>query len=405
MQIIVPKLPCIFCGGEVRKAKYGEHVIPDAIGGTRYIREFSGRNVCPACNNGPLSVADRELCSRSPLAVAAAQSLDAALWQTWEVDRTQGNLLLEARADFTQQSMTVYPQVILSPNGAAFRGDYEDMARIGPENFVRVLIRAAIRAFRHFRAGDDGWVHSERLDDHPGVARGFAYPPRLFSRSSIVDLAHDLKSGKKSSFIFRYGTVGERRQGLRVLEDLQTYPRVSDHQKVMGSALPAIRCFFDLTRTLRGLVKIGFNLLAAYCSSTPIDSVHCPDTTAFVLGRIGASPQGFSQNGFVDPSEFRDFEDPAGGHVFRIQHYRGNWEIQSSYFGGRVASFVRIAGPNREDWNRADVLVPLNDRNWQFTKSSLLLPHRPRIFWNEPEKMMPTAGFLNMDARVVPSRR
>jgi hypothetical protein len=42
--------PCIYCGEPIRKLKRGEHVIPEAIGGTRCLK-----TVCTTCNNEVLS--------------------------------------------------------------------------------------------------------------------------------------------------------------------------------------------------------------------------------------------------------------------------------------------------------------------------------------------------------------
>ena len=80
----------MYCGEHTKGVKKGEHLIPDAIGGT-----LSTKDVCDQCNN-LLSDIDRELCSRSPLSFVAAKEIDGHVWQAWDVDETSG-LLLEGR--------------------------------------------------------------------------------------------------------------------------------------------------------------------------------------------------------------------------------------------------------------------------------------------------------------------
>jgi hypothetical protein len=96
-----------------RPVRRGEHIVPEAIGGRWTIHQVCGsKKVCKTCNNGVLSDLDKELCSKSPISVIAADEIGGFIAQTWDVDEAAGNLLMEARPDLKRKSMTLYPQMI-----------------------------------------------------------------------------------------------------------------------------------------------------------------------------------------------------------------------------------------------------------------------------------------------------
>lgn len=103
--------------------------------------------MCNPCNNGSLSYLDCELCSRSPLSIIAAHELDAFIWQSWDVDYSANNLLLEASPDLTGSSMVLFPQIIFEKNGPAIRGDYEELGRFGVDRFQKVFVWNLLEAF------------------------------------------------------------------------------------------------------------------------------------------------------------------------------------------------------------------------------------------------------------------
>ena len=170
---------CIYCGGNVGKVRKGEHIVPEAIGGA-----LSIRTVCGGCNNA-FSTIDTELCSRSPLSIIASQEIDAHIWQIWDVDHGVKNLLLEAKPDWSVNSLVQYPQIVFESRGPQIRGDYEEMLHFGRESFAKVLVKAVLRAFRNHEIGEKRWLHFERIEANSALSGRYRYPPRIFARRSI----------------------------------------------------------------------------------------------------------------------------------------------------------------------------------------------------------------------------
>ena len=134
---------CVYCGERVGRVKKGEHIIPEAIGGARTIK-----NVCNRCNSD-FSVLDMELCSRSCLSVVASQQIDSHVWQVWDVDAAEDNLLIEGHPDWSSQSLISYPQLIFENAGPCIRGDYIEMMQFGQEDFERVLTKGTVTGLQN----------------------------------------------------------------------------------------------------------------------------------------------------------------------------------------------------------------------------------------------------------------
>jgi len=395
------KRKCIYCGGEVRKVKKGEHIIPEAMGGARTISDFcKGRTVCNHCNNGTLSELDRELCSRSYLSVVAAHELGAFVWQTWDVDHGANNLLLEATPDFAASSMTLLPQIIFEQDGPQLRGDLEELQRFGQEGFASVLVRSARRAFGNFKAGKKRWLHFERIDPNSNLLARYRYPPRIFVGSSIRDLAKKLLAGKRASLVVRYLSESDKRFALSQLDNWNSSRRIRRFGVGLGSKMPSLRCSYELGAVMRALTKMGVNLLAAFCPNTPVDRDGFTGVMQIVLGEIPLQPALMGINGFVHASDIEPINAANAAHSFRLLHMGGKWRIYSSFFGGRVGSRVRFPGPNGESWNCADVVAPLKSKNWTIKTSRLLQPLQVRVEWQDPPKIIPSVEMLNVQSQM-----
>jgi hypothetical protein len=208
MAIQTARSACIYCGGHVGRVKQGEHIIPAAVHGALTIK-----TVCGNCNNA-FSQIDTELCSRSPLSIVASQQIDAHLWQIWDVDHGNRNLLLEARPDWTDRSLTLYPQMVFEQGGPQIRGDHEEMLAFGRGSFQCVLIKSLLRAFRRYKAGQGRWLHLERIQEAATRIGGYRLPPRIFTRRSIQELADRMLQDKRAAFVLRYQRETDRRFAL-----------------------------------------------------------------------------------------------------------------------------------------------------------------------------------------------
>jgi len=335
---------CIYCGGAVRGVEKGEHIVPEAIGGKNTIK-----TVCNGCNN-KFSQIDMELCSRSLLSIIASQEIDAHIWQVWDVDHIARNLLLEARPDWSPSLLMQYPQIVFERSGPQIRCDYEEKLHFGRESFEKVLVRSVLRAFRHYKAGEERWIHFERVEANPALSRGYRLPPRIFTRLPIRELAKRLLHNERASFVLRYLSRDEKRFALNSLDNWNATD--SFQGKIgIGSYLPVLRCFYDSAKVWRALAKIGINILSKYCPNTPVsrDGNGFRDVIQVIMGETPITPDMLCANGFVYESDIAPIRADDHGHSFRLLHMDGRWHIFSSFFGGRggesdrsCASKVRI---------------------------------------------------------------
>lgn len=383
---------CIYCGARLRRVRRGEHVVPEAIGGTLTIK-----HVCSECNNGVLSDLDRELCSRSPLSVIAAQEMDAHIWQTWDVDHAARNLLLEAKPDFDQKSMTLFPQIVFEPRGPQIRGDYEEMRRFGADDFRKVFVKFVLQAFRAHEAGEKRRLILESMGLNTELLQQYRYPPRVFARRPIREFR------KGMAFILRYQNDADRRFAMAGLEGWQPDTDWRGYEVGLGSRLPSVRCFWDAKKTLRGLAKIGVNLLAKYCVKTSVDRTSFLDVVRAIRGEVELNPTLFRSNGFVWPSDL-DAIRFVDGHSFRLLYDRGRWRVFSSFFGGRICSVTMFSGPNQEGWNCLDVCAPLRSRSWTTEVHNVLLPLRTHVEWEDFARIIPSAEIINVRSERIIER-
>lgn len=296
--------------------------------------------------------------------------------------------------------------MIFEPKGPQIRGDYEEILHFGRESFLKVLIKAMLRAFRRHKAGEKRWLHIEKVDAAPEFFQGYRLPPRVFSRKPIRELAEQVRGNKRASFVVRYRTEAEARSTLNVLDHWN--PRMSfDRLEVgIGSHLPTLRCFYDVTKALRGLAKIAINILCDCCPSTPVcrSSAGFREVIRVVTGEDPVAPRLFRSNGFVRASDIQPIRLVDGGHSFRLLHMDGHWHVYSSFFGGRIGSFLRFPGPNRESWRQADIQAPIRSPDWQVTTGRILQPLTVRVEWEDIARIIPSAKMLNVKTELNVTR-
>jgi len=372
------------------RVRKGEHILPQAIGGALTIKEISGLLVCHTCNNGVLSQIDKELCGRSFLSVVASQELGANIYQAWDVDHTADNLLIEAKPvwkDGDPLSLVAYPQIIFEPGGPQFRGDGEEIERFGREDYLKVLAKAANNAFKRHAAGEKRVLHFESVQSNI-EQRGYRLSPRLFTNHSIFEIAENIRS---QSFILHYRSANDVRRAFQVLSRLDNPPKFDRWAQKLGSPISAMFSYFELGAATRALMKIGINILAAYCEKTTVNVRSFPIAIRLIMGCFQIDQSVFEKNGFVHSTDLYDLGAIAGSHTFRMVYLNNTWKMYSSFFGGRIRAVVDVLGPNKEDWNTLDIVAPIKGKAWRVTKSPLVQPIRDyHIEWHDVHKIAPS---------------
>jgi hypothetical protein len=401
MDTPIPKLLCLYCGEPTQRGRKGEHIVPEAIGGALTLNDVPNRIVCPKCNSGVLSVLDRELCSRSYLSAIASQEIDAHLWQVWDVDHEEDNLLIEARASWAEEeklnSLVCYPQITFERKGPCIRGDTEEFSQFGREDFAQVLYKAVRHCFGRYRSGEKGALNFERV--RSGVIRdGYRLAPRIYTPHSIFEIARNVR---KQSFVLRFATEEDKQFVLQSLPNLTDGRELNKWTHKPGSHYPTICFFFDIGDTMRALMKLGLNLVAAYCPNTPVNHVTFASAIRIIRGLAGQiPPRVFRQNGFVHPEDVQAIHAAGNAHSFRLVHMDQTWHVFSSFFGGRVGSYVRVPGPNQEKWRCADIVAPLRSKRWSLETSSILPHMKVRVEWSDGRVVTPSLKLQNTVSSV-----
>jgi hypothetical protein len=168
----------------------------------------------------------------------------------------------------------------------------------------------------------------------------------------------------------------------------------------MGSHLPVVRCWYDQGKVLRALAKVAFNLLYKYCPNTAVNKDHFSDIVRLIVGDMAVTSERLAENGFIYPSDVAPIALPSSAHSFRLLHIDGCWHIWSSFFGGRIASYVSFPGHNYEDWRCATISAPLRSPDWTVTTSSLIQQLRRRVEWKQLIHIVPDIKILNSQTEV-----
>ncbi len=378
----------MYCGLTTEGYASREHIIPKAIGGTLRLNGICDKRVCENCNGGVLSQIDEELCCRSYLSIVASQEIAAATWQAWDIDHTSRELLIEARpdwqTDYTLNGLIVYPQIVFEKNGPEYRGDAEEALKFGHENLEPVLIRAARNAFQRWVHTNKGITFVKVKSDVVTDSR-FRYPPRLYARRTLREIAEQIGS---TNFTLRYKSDEEKRFSLRWLSKLgeNRSKRQAFH---MGSSRPTIATLFDVADTVRGLLKIGLNLIAAVCHNTTVSPQSFPFTIGQILRDVYLDEMFLRRNGFIRPQPLQAIAVPDA-HSFRLLYTGKFWRIYSSFFGGRIGSCVDIPGPNLERHNMYSVIAPVKSDKWTIRPERILQLLSCQVEWHDSTRIVPS---------------
>lgn len=379
---------CFYCDGPATRIRDGEHIVAQAIGGAATITERSGRLVCHKCNNGVLSTADHELFRRSYLAQIASQELSVDLWQLWDIDHAANNQLIEARPEWTDGILSgiyIYPQIVIESGDLHLRCNPREAAEYGQDKFEQTLVEAMFDAFkRHNSGGKKRGLYFEPVELEL-IPKDCRLDPRVFTRHTISEIAK-----KKHTFIVRYKSNEDKEAALTQLSKLGDWKKMTNWTEKPSSRVPTFSHEFDFGQTLRGLVKIGVNLLAAFCTKTPVSREHFSDPIRLVRGEYHPNHQLFSFMGFVPAAHLSEIWTNDKSHAFRLTYVNGGWHVYMSFFGGRLCAFVAMAGPNDEDWQTLDIVAPLKSKDWRLKYSRDMMPIPIAIQWTDLKTLAPT---------------
>jgi hypothetical protein len=332
--------------------------------------------------------------------VVASQVIDPQVWQAWDVDHESANLLVEARPNWDKEgclkSLIAYPQMTFEPNQQDLRGDMQEIQAFGYENFEAMMRKTIRCAFQRFSAGEKRAIHLERIQSN--IVHGeYRLAPRVFTRHTISEIAR--KRGEQS-LILRYVTEDEKNHAFRSMSNLRENREYKKWTQKLGSHYPTFGAFFDIGETLRALVKMGLNLLAAHCTNTVITQDTFDWAIRLIRGEIDVTPELFKRMGFVAAADTAQIADGAGGHSFRLWHVNGIWGVFSSFFGGKVGSFVYFPGPNHEAWSCADIVAPLKTNQWTFTPKETVQPIGFQIRWRNGAEITPSVKLQRSVSRM-----
>jgi hypothetical protein len=127
---------------------------------------------------------------------------------------------------------------------------------------------------------------------------------------------------------------------------------------------------FCLTKAIRGITKIGFNMLAFFCESTAVNKHTFPRTVEWITKGVDTRQFGDERKfGFIAPSDVAELACPPKSHKFRLTHdlSTNTWKMYASFFVGKASIDVTVAydrpmpPPIFDDWYRPlDTHVALN---------------------------------------------
>jgi hypothetical protein len=280
-----------------------------------------------------------------------------------------------------------YPQITFERTGRCIvRGDTEEYYRFGKDQFAPVLFKAARRSFERFSAGKKGALHFERIQSGV-IYDGCRLAPRVYTPHTIGEIARKIND---QSFILRYTNEGDLRFALASLSKLDDGKDLHGWSSLRGSHTPTLCCDFDRGTTIRALMKMGLNLIAAYCESTPVDHESFAQAIRVIRGDVPVVSAMVQSMGFVHANDVQEIIGSPNEHSFRIVHIDNEWHVLSSFFGGSIGAFVRLPGPSHEDWKRIDIVAPMRSKAWKVSRSNILPVMRIHIEWRDTERMMPT---------------
>ncbi len=358
---------CLYCGHQCDKMT-NEHVIPDAIGGSKYIAP-----VCNRCNNGPLSEIDRQLCSFSPVALVAAQKMvgqQKKVLDFWTIDEQRNDLLIEGIMDYSNNTSSPYPQIIVEGDRIHFRADGNDIYEMGSQNafnhFKNVIAEAFLRHEKRKKSRKKAIIF-EQFDSRL-ITNNNRRPPRIFSRHKLTEL----KVG--DTVILRYSDEEDKRNLLNKLSKGICLSKKTYSEFYAAGQKTAFRFDTSLLAIGQAFMKIGINALASVCRNTEVNLKSFPYPFGVITGKIIDDNNIINRNGFIKASDLSQIGDKSDEHYIRILRDNNIWVVVTSLFGGSIGGIASFPGPSNESWRFMEIKSPINTPHQIVKESSLYVP-------------------------------
>ncbi len=378
----------MYCGSPVGRVRRGEHVVPKSLGCVVALR-----CVCNGCNNA-MSVIDKELVSKTPLGIVAQQELDTSTDGLWDYN-AEHDLALEARIVKELDAPALWPQVVFDDRGPMFWFDLAEARQVGEQRYMKAFLGFLRRARDTLRGAHKRprwlWMPVAHLP------RRGRFPPRVFTPHGYREWSNRIH------FLCRYAKSVDRNKILWSLDNWHPFEGKVREKEYWGAIDPEAQMSYNCRDVLRALVKIALNLLAHVCVRTPVNEDTFPEAIAFVRYDQGSGPSRHDC-GFVWNADVAALGCPADGHKFRLTHDR-NWAMDCAFFGGRIGATVAFPGPSDEQWNRAEIVAPLESSQWSVETSPVILPRRMHVEWGDLSRIAPSLRIRNVEHRVRFERR
>jgi hypothetical protein len=107
-------------------------------------------------------------------------------------------------------------------------------------------------------------------------------------------------------------------------------------------------------------------------------------------------------SGYIFPEDMEGLKCNNNGHTIRVSYIDDGWHFYYSFFGGRIGFFIRISGPNNEDWQTTNILAPLKSKIWTITPSPIIQPINDRFNfgWSDLTKIIPSVELINVSSKI-----
>lgn len=390
-----PLIDCIYCG--LNKPSTDEHILQDALGGVDCID-----TVCEGCNDH-LAINDKILSVGSVLSPFASRELGGVGSEIWDIDHDRNGLLCDARMSKSTDAPVRKPQIVFDGDKHPVYFDQEDL-RLGIEeiqNRLYTRLKSAYDFYAEFGSRC-------RKKDYPGrdmiilnqvarIRKEYRLPPRISCNKPIREWNH-----KALMFDLSYLTEEDRDSALALLATFDWSKRTTELQMQLGSEMPEAHIGFVLTFAMQAFAKVGFNMLAKYCKSTPVNCESFADTVGWILGKKHFQKLGDERRlGFVTPDSIAQLGCPAKSNKFRLTHdsFENVWHLYGSFFEGKAGMYVIFPGPNNESWRTMELIAPYDK------------PMLPPVFHGlhrrfpvqatiDPREMAPSLNIVTGDLRV-----